>query len=128
VTRSAERNGDARTQAEHMAWAVELDRPAQPGMSAGSWSMMRRGLTTPAAERWQEVKQLAAQAREIAAEFKDWARDWLDRMVDGMQERTLADGPSMRQRHSQTPFERLRAAQEEARGPQREVITPQSPI
>jgi hypothetical protein len=93
--------------------------------------MMRRGLTTPAAERWQEVKQIAAQAREIAAEFKDWARDWLDRMVDGMQERTLADGPSLRQREpqtAQTSLERLRAAQEEARGAQREATTPQTPL
>ena len=105
----------APAQAEHMARAVELDRPALPGMSAGSWSMMRRGLTTPAAERWQEVKHLAAQAREIAAEFKDWARDWLDRMVDGMQERTVAEGPSMRQRDPQAPqsaLERLQAARE----------------
>ncbi len=128
---TAERNGDARTQAEHMAWAGELDRPALPGMSAKSWSMMRRGLTTPAAERWQEVKQIAAQAREIAAEFKDWARDWLDRMVDGMQERTLADGPSLRQREpqtAQTSLERFRAAQEEARGAQRETTTPQTPL
>ena len=74
--------------------------------------MMRRGLTTPAAERWQEVKQLAAQAREIAAEFKDWARDWLERLVDGMQERTVAVGPSERQREPQSALERLQAARE----------------
>jgi hypothetical protein len=124
---AAER-GDEHAQAEHMARAVELDRPALPSMSAGSWSMMRRGLTTPAAERWQEVKQLAAQAREIAAEFKDWARDWLERLVDGMQERTVADGPSLRQREPQTALEQLRAVQEAARGPQREATTPQTPL
>jgi hypothetical protein len=118
LAHDARERGDEPAQAEHMARAVELDRPALPGMSAGSWSMMRRGLTTPAAERWQEVKHLAAQAREIAAEFKDWAREWLDRLVDGMQERTVADGPSMRQRDpqvSQTPqsaLERLQAARE----------------
>jgi hypothetical protein len=112
LAHGAKERGDEPAQAEHMARAVELDRPALPGMSAGSWSMMRRGLTTPAAERWQEVKQIAAQAREIAAEFKDWARDWLDRMVDGMQERTAADGPSMRQREPQTALERLQAARE----------------
>lgn len=118
LAHDAGERGDEPAQAEHMTRAVELDRPALPGMSAGSWSMMRRGLTTPAAERWQEVKHIAAQAREIAAEFKDWARDWLDRMVEGMQERTVADGPSMRQREpqvSQTPqsaLERLQAARE----------------
>ncbi|MGB1266030.1 MAG: MobQ family relaxase, partial [Nereida ignava] len=115
LAHDAKERGDEPAQAEHMARAVELDRPALPSMSAGSWSMMRRGLTTPAAERWQDVKQLAAQAREIAVEFKDWARDWLDRMVDGMQERTVADGPSMRQREPQAPqsaLERLQAARE----------------
>jgi len=108
----ARERGDEQSQTEHMARAVELDRPALPGMSAGSWSMMRRGLITPAAERWQEVKQLAAQAREIATEFKDWARDWLERLVDGMQERAVADGPSMPQREPQTALERLQAARE----------------
>jgi hypothetical protein len=113
LAHGAAERGDEPAQAEHMARAVELDRPALPSMSAGSWSMMRRGLTTPAAERWQEVKQIAGQAREIAAEFKDWARDWLDRMVDGMQERTVADGPSMRQREpqaSQSALEKLQVA------------------
>jgi hypothetical protein len=33
-------------------------------------------------------------------------------MVDGMQERTAADGPSMRQREPQTALERLQAARE----------------
>ena len=118
LAHDAGERGDEPAQAEHMARAVELDRPALPGMSAGSWSMMRRGLTTPAAERWQEVKQIAAQAREIAAEFKEWATEWLDRMVDGMQERTVAVGPSMRQREPQTSqvpqsaLERLQAARE----------------
>jgi hypothetical protein len=128
LAHDARERGDEPAQAEHMARAVELDRPALPSMSAGSWSMMRRGLTTPAAERWQEVKQLAAQAREIAAEFKDWARDWLDRMIDGMQERTVADGPSMRQREPHTALEQLRAVQQAARGPQREATTPQTPL
>ena len=128
LAHDAAERGDEPAHAEHMARAVELDRPALPSMSAGSWSMMRRGLTTPAAERWQEVKQIAAQAREIAAEFKDWARDWLERMVDGIQERTLADGPSLRQREPQSPLERLRAVQEAARGPRREATTPQTPL
>jgi len=109
LAHDAAERGDEPAQAEHMARAVELDRPALPSMSAGSWSMMRRGLSTPAAERWQEVKQIAAQAREIAAEFKDWARDWLERLVEGMQERTVADGPSLRQREPQTPLERLQS-------------------
>jgi len=136
LAHDARERGDAPAQTEHMARAVELDRPALPGMSAGSWSMMRRGLTTPAAERWQEVKQIAAQAREIAAEFKDWARDWLERLVDGMQERTVADGPSMRQREpqtsqvplvSQTPqsaLERLQAA----RAGRATADAPQTPL
>jgi hypothetical protein len=118
LAHDAKERGDEPAQAEHMARAVELDRPALPGMSAGSWSMMRRGLVTPAAERWQEVKQIAAQAREIAAEFKDWATEWLERAIGMQQERTVAEGPLMRQREplvSQTPqsaLERLQAARE----------------
>jgi hypothetical protein len=112
LAQDAKERGDEPAQAAHMARAVELDRPALPSMSAGSWSMMRRGLVTPAAERWQEVKQIAAQAREIAAEFKDWARDWLERLVEGMQERTVADGPSLRQREPQSALERLKAVRE----------------
>ena len=115
LAHDARERGDEPAQTAHMARAVELDRPALPGMSAGSWSMMRRGFTTPAAGRWQEVKQIAEQAREIAAQFKDWARDWLERLMGGMQERTVADGPSMRQREPQTPqsaLERLQAARE----------------
>lgn len=109
----AKERGDVSAQAEHMARAVELDRPALPGMSAGSWSMMRRGFATPAAERWLEVKQLAAQAREIAAEFKDWARDWLDRAFGGLQEHSLAaGGPSIGAHEPQTALERLQAVRE----------------
>jgi len=126
LAHDAAERGDEPAQTAHMARAVELDRPALPGMSAGSWSMMRRGLTTPAAERWQEVKHLAAQAREIAAEFKDWARDWLDRIMEGMQERTVAVGPS--QREPQTALEHFRAVQAAARGPQHEATTPQTPL
>lgn len=118
LAHDAGERGDEPAQAEHMARAVELDRPALPAMSAGSWSMMRRGLTTPAAERWQEVKQIGAQVREIAQEFKEWATEWLERAIGMQQERTVAEGPSMRQREpqvSQTPqsaLERLQAARE----------------
>lgn len=115
LAHDAKERGDEPAQAAHIARAVELDRPALPGMSAGSWSMMRRGLATPAAERWQEVKQIAAQAREIAAEFRDWAQDWLERLMDGMQERTVAVGPTERQRKPEAPqtaLERLQAARE----------------
>ncbi len=114
----AKERGDEPAQAEHMARAVELDRPALPGMSAGSWSMMRRGFATPAAERWQEVKHIGAQVREIAQEFKDWATEWLERAIGMQQERTVAVGPFERQREpqaSQAPqsaLERLQAARE----------------
>ncbi|MBQ0716180.1 MAG: MobA/MobL family protein [Sulfitobacter litoralis] len=117
----AERNGDTRGHVAEMARAVELDRPALPDVGARGWSMMRRGIATPAADRWQEVRQIAAQAREIAQDFQTRAREWLERMVGGMQERTVAVGPSERQRAPQTSqvrqvpqsaLERLQAARE----------------
>ena len=85
-----------------MARAVELDRPALPSMSAGSWSMMRRGLGPPAMERWQEVKQIGAQVREVAQEFQSRATEWLERVREVVR--------------PQTAMERLQAAREGFRG------------
>ena len=101
-----------------MARAVELDRPPLPDVGARGWSMMRRGIATPASDRWQEVKQIAAQAREIAQEFQTRAREWLERAMGGMQEHTVAVGPSERSREPQTSqvrqtaLERLQAARD----------------
>jgi hypothetical protein len=101
-----------------MARAVELDRPPLPDVGARGWSMMRRGIATPASDRWHEVKQIAAQAREIAQEFQTRAREWLERAMGGMQEHTVAVGPSERSREPQTSqvrqtaLERLQAARE----------------
>jgi ATP-dependent exoDNAse (exonuclease V) alpha subunit len=98
----AEDRGDERSQVEHMARAVELDRPALPSMSAGSWSMMRRGLGPPAMERWQEVKHIGAQVREVAQEFQSRATEWLERVREVVR--------------PQTAMERLQAAREGFRG------------
>ena len=112
---AAERDGDARIHVAEMARAVELDRPPLPDVGARGWSMMRRGIATPAADRWQEVREIGLQVREIAQEFQARAREWLERVVGGMQERTVPLGPSERQREPQAPqtaLERLQAARE----------------
>jgi hypothetical protein len=108
---AAERNGDARAHVAEMSRAVELDRPPLPDVGARGWSMMRRGIATPAADRWQEIRQIGIQVREIAQEFRSRAAEWLERAI-GMHERTVAVGASERNREPQSALERLQAARE----------------
>lgn len=104
---AAERRGDERTHVAEMARAVELDRPPLPDVGARGWSMMRRGIATPASDRWQEVREIGLQVREVAREFRTQARDWLERTLDRVQERTAALGLT---RAPETALERLQAA------------------
>ncbi|WP_278878071.1 MobQ family relaxase [Paracoccus yeei] len=104
---AAERNGDERVHVAEMARAVELDRPPLPDVGARGWSMMRRGIATPASDRWQEVREIGLQVREVAREFRTQARDWLERTLDRVQERGAALGLT---RAPETALERLQAA------------------
>jgi hypothetical protein len=104
---AAGRNGDERTHVAEMARAVALDRPALPDVGARGWSMMRRGIATPASDRWQEVREIGLQVREVAREFQSRAREWLERAVDRVQERTAVLGLT---RAPETALERLQAA------------------
>ena len=103
----AERNGDERVHVAEMARAVELDRPPLPDVGARGWSMMRRGIATPASDRWQEVREIGLQVREVARELRTQARDWLERTLDRVQERAAALGLT---RAPETALERLQAA------------------
>jgi hypothetical protein len=71
----AERNGDERVHVAEMARAVELDRPPLPDVGARGWSMMRRGIATPASKRWQEAREIGLQVHEVAREFQTRARE-----------------------------------------------------
>ena len=104
---AAERNGDERVHVAEMARAVELDRPPLPDVGARGWSMMRRGIATPASDRWQEVREIGLQVREVAREFQMQAREWLERALDRVQERAAALGLT---RAPETALERLQAA------------------
>lgn len=104
---AAERRGDERGRVAELALAVELDRPALPDVGARGWSMMRRGIATPASDRWQEVREIGLQVREVAREFRTQAREWLERTLDRVQERTAALGLT---RAPETALERLQAA------------------
>lgn len=103
----AEHNGDERVRVAEMTRAVELDRPPLPDVGARGWSMMRRGIATPASDRWQEVREIGLQVREVAREFRTQARDWLERTLDRVQERGAALGLT---RAPETALERLQAA------------------
>lgn len=112
---AAERNGDERVHVAEMARAVELDRPPLPDVGARGWSMMRRGIATPASDRWQEVREIGLQVREVAREFQTQAREWLERALD----RTVALGLT---RATETALERLQAARA-SRGKEQEPQT-----
>ncbi|MFG6650994.1 MobA/MobL family protein, partial [Sulfitobacter sp. 1A10445] len=116
---AAERNGDERVHVAEMARAVELDRPPLPDVGARGWSMMRRGIATPASDRWQEVREIGLQVREVAREFQTQAREWLERAVDRVQERAAALGLT---RAPETALERLQAARA-SRGKEQEPQT-----
>ena len=118
---AAERNGDERVHVAEMARAVELDRPPLPDVGARGWSMMRRGIATPAFDRWQEVREIGLQVREVAREFRTQARDWLERTLDRVQERGAALGLT---RAPETALERLQAA----RASRGAVDTPQTAL
>jgi hypothetical protein len=106
----AEERGDDRARADHMAQAMELDRPALPQIGASAWSMMRRGLVTPAAEQWREAREIGIQVRDLALEFRSAAVEWLDRLVERLQGRPALAGLAKASSGPQTPLERLQAA------------------
>ncbi|WP_064503579.1 MobQ family relaxase, partial [Paracoccus sp. 228] len=118
---AAERRGDERTHVAEMARAVELDRPPLPDVGARGWSMMRRGIATPASDRWQKVREIGLQVREVAREFRTQARDWLERTLDRVQERAASLGLT---RAPETALERLQAA----RASRGAVDTPQTAL
>ena len=118
---AAERNGDERGHVAEMARAVELDRPPLPDIGARGWSMMRRGIATPASERWQEVREIGLQVREVAREFQTRAHEWLERALDRVQERAAALGLT---RAPETALERLQAA----RASRGDVDSPQTAL
>lgn len=76
-----------------MARAVELDRPPLPDVGARGWSIMRRGIVTPASDRWQEMRKVARDSRG-----EDWSKE-IGRNVESAeadvtrQDRTTALGP-----------------------------------
>ena len=86
---------------------MALDRPPLPDVGARGWGMMRRGIATPASDRWQEVREIGLQVREVAREFQMQAREWLERALDRVQERAAALGLT---RAPETALERLQAA------------------
>jgi len=88
---------------------VALDRPPLPDVGARGWGMMRRGIATPASDRWQEVRDIGLQVREVAREFQTQAREWQERALDRVQERAPALGLT---RAPETALERLQAARE----------------
>ena len=116
---AAKERGDEKRQVAHMTRAVELGRPALPGMSAGAWSMMRRGIVTPAAERWQEIKQMGAQVREVAQDFQIRASEWLDRAADTLRPQSAMEQLQTARAARESRADQRREAAQERTAPEK---------
>ena len=110
-----------------MARAVELDRPPLPQLSLGAWQLKERGIEVAAVRAWHEVKDRAAEVRQVVQELTGQVRDWLDRAAErvmdrlgsGQAELALAGGRDGREEEPNLAT-RLRDAWEARQGREKE--------
>ena len=92
----ARERGDEAREVRHSVRALSLERDPLPQLSAGAWQMKDRGMVTPSVERWNAVKERAAEGAQVVRDFADRAGVWLEQAMGlGDQEN---DGPSLADR------------------------------
>ena len=138
---AARDRGDDGAELVQTVRAIELDRPPLPQLSLGAWQLKERGIEVAAVRVWHEVKDRAAEVRQVVQELTGQVRDWLDRAAErvldrlgsGQAELALAGGQDGRDQEPDLAT-RLREAWEarqgreevqEADAPDRERETPQ---
>ena len=138
---AARDRGDDGAELVQTVRAIELDRPPLPQLSLGAWQLKERGIEVAAVRVWHEVKDRAAEVRQVVQELTGQVRDWLDRAAErvldrlgsGQAELALAGGRDGRDQEPDLAT-RLREAWEarqgreevqEADAPDRERETPQ---
>jgi len=72
---------------------MSLDRPPLPQLSLGAWQLKERGIEVAAVRVWHEVKDRAAEVRQVVQELTGQVRDWLDRATERVMDR-LGPGQS----------------------------------
>jgi hypothetical protein len=90
---AARERGDEGAELHETVRAMSLDRPPLPQLSLGAWQLKERGIEVAAVRVWHEVKDRAAEVRQVVQELTGQVRDWLDRAAERVMDR-LGSGQS----------------------------------
>ena len=90
---AARERGDEGAELHEPVRAMSLDRPPLPQLSLGAWQLKERGVEVAAVRVWHEVKDRAAEVRQVVQELTGQVRDWLDRAAERVMDR-LGSGQS----------------------------------
>jgi hypothetical protein len=124
---AARERGDERAELHETVRAMALDRPPLPQLSLGAWQLKERGIEVAAVRVWHEVKDRAAEVRQVVQELTGQVREWLDRAAErvmdrlgpGQSELALAGGRDGREEEPDFAT-RLRQAWEARQGREKE--------
>ena len=124
---AARDRGDDGAELVQTVRAMSLDRPPLPQLSLGAWQLKERGIEVAAVRVWHEVKDRAAEVRQVVQELTGQVRDWLDRAAErvmdrlrsGQSELALAGGRDGREEEPDLAT-RLRDAWEARQGREKE--------
>ena len=124
---AARERGDEGAELHETVRAMSLDRPPLPQLSLGAWQLKERGIEVAAVRAWHEVKDRAAEVRQVVQELTGQVRDWLDRAAErvmdrlgsGQAELALAGGHDGREEEPNLAT-RLRDAWEARQGREKE--------
>ena len=90
---AARERGDEGAELHETVRAMSLDRPPLPQLSLGAWQLKERGIEVAAVRVWHEVKDRAAEVRQVVQELTGQVREWLDRAAERVMDR-LGPGQS----------------------------------
>jgi len=124
---AARERGDEGAELHETVRAMSLDRPPLPQLSLGAWQLKERGIEVAAVRVWHEVKDRAAEVRQVVQELTGQVRQWLtqaservmDRLGSGQAELALAGGRDGREEEPDLAA-RLRDAWEARQGREKE--------
>jgi hypothetical protein len=84
---AARERGDEGAELHETVRAMSLDRPPLPQLSLGAWQLKERGIEVAAVRVWHEVKDRAAEVRQVVQELTGQVREWLDRAAERVMDR-----------------------------------------
>lgn len=88
---AARERGDEGAELHETVRAMSLDRSPLPQLSLGAWQLKERGIEVAAVRVWHEVKDRAAEVREVVQELTGQVREWLDRAAERVMDRLGPD-------------------------------------